>query len=194
MIVSILTALALVSIALTFERVYLRPQRNRLRQVEQSFVFHRLRDDLQNLALEGRLQTTSRLYQTLSNLLNMGLQNSTTLRASQIAALAKKSVRAEVPTDSDFVSYVKQYDHDVQRFVAICFYEFSKMLLINDPFFAFGRFVMNSCRFLVRRAWDPTHRLEPHPLLLSLFPQRAETYKTATTYRAIGDDLNAYAS
>jgi len=183
----------LVCIALTVERIYLRPRRKHLRYLEQTFVFHRLRDDLQYLALEGRLEVTSRLYTMLMNMLNMGLKNAATLRSSQIADLAKKTIPGPT-TDSEFISYVKMHDHEVQRFVAICFYEFAKMLLLNDPLFATGKFALSGLRFLVRKVWDPSHRLEPHPLWLTLFPQSAETYKVASKYREIGDVLNAYAS
>lgn len=194
---AIIVALTLVAIALTFERLYLRWQRKRLRVTEQSFTFHKLRDELQLLAVDGQIEVDSHLYGFLSVMLNLGIRNAGTLRASQVVQMAKTRTH-EFDDDSNdsLVRHVKMYNPQVQHFVGKCFYEFSRMLVLNDPLYSTWRFLSEGVKSFIRQTLA---RRQSYLMLLqsiyllpplqSLFPQQAAMIKTASEYRAIGDDL-----
>ena len=187
----LVVVLVLVAAALTVERIYFASTRGRrLRATEQSFVFHRLRDDLQALVVDNRLSTSSRIYSSLLTMLNLGIRNST-FRASEFVKITNAlAQRNPVLTSDDFVRHVKMHDHEVQRFVAICFHEFAKMLVLNDPVYSFWRTCTSIPGFWLQKALDRRRKLEIHPLLLGLFPHSAEKYEQAAKYRAVGDDLD----
>lgn len=195
MISSMIVALSVIAVALTFERLYLRSRKQKLRAAEQVFVFHRLRDELQLLVIEDKLNMSSRIYRSLLTMLNLGIRNGSSLRASELVRIVRS---VEQPKDSltsdDFVQHVKLHDQEVQRFVAVCYFEFAKMLLMNEPLYTAWRVSTSWIRFLVHKAWNPSFRLEVHPLLRSLFPESIEIYRTAAAYRNAGNTLRECAA
>jgi hypothetical protein len=183
-------ALSSVAVALTFERFYLRSQHRKLRIAEQTFTFHRLRDELQLLAVNKQIEVNSLLYDFLATMLNLGIKNASTLRASQVMQIAKRnSQQFSGSTNETLIDHVKMYNHEVKNFVGICFYEFSKMLMINDPLYSTWRVLSNGTKHMIKRALDPEGKLTMPPLIQAVFPESAENIKTAVEFRAIGNDL-----
>jgi len=121
-------------------------------------------------------------------MLNLGIRNAATFRASQLVKLVKKTAREHSESDSDrLVREVKMYDQEIQHLVGHCFYEFSRMLLINDPLYS-GWWIMSAgLKDTIKKAFKSGRNIPP--FLLRIFPGSAETVQTAKKYLEISDDL-----
>src|SRR5260221_14071749 len=86
---AIFAALFSVLIAISLGTLLLYKYERRLKLKGQSFRFHELRDKLQLLAIDGKIQKTSQLYEFLLFTINLAIKNAGLMKLSQLLGLSK---------------------------------------------------------------------------------------------------------
>lgn len=133
MMTSVLVAFVSAISLLAITSLILSKQRKNLRRVEQAFAFHRLRDELQQLAIEGQIPTESETFRVLMMLLNLSIKNAGVLKLRNVLKLVK-SVEGKIGESGQ-----ERFRHDlatrplaVQSLAAKCFFSLAQMLCCND--------------------------------------------------------------
>ena len=106
----------------------------KLKAKEQAFRFHALRDELQLLAVEGYISTSSVSYVVLVRMLNVAIRNPGLMRLRDVlrmATIARNTVERK-RTFEEFQEDLQHHDPKVQQLASNCFLAFMTMLISND--------------------------------------------------------------
>ena len=105
-----------------------------LKAKEQCFRFHDLRDRLQMLAVEHKVEPTSRVHDFLLYVINIAIRNAGVIKLSQILNISQ-TVKKEAAGGSEFEQLqaeIRSYPKDVQALASQVFSSFAWMLVAND--------------------------------------------------------------
>ena len=186
-----LVALACLAIAVLIQRLALERRARRLKATEQAFRFHAIRDQLQELALEGAVHQHDQVYRFVMFTANLAICNAGVMKLRDILAIAQ-TVDSEISEQTHtFFRDVKRQPEQMQRLVGATFETLAQMLVAND-------FLMRAglrTAVLASRAWTIAR-----PVLLAvtravdwlaryLAPTRAKAVWYARRYNDLGDRL-----
>lgn len=119
--------------ALTFQRIILRPAARRLKAREQAYRFHALRDELQSLALDGKIDRKSVTYAFLMTAVNTAIKNAGLARLRELNQAVQ---RMEIDIPKERIVYLmedaQKHDKSVRELGARIFIGFALMLISND--------------------------------------------------------------
>lgn len=125
-------------IATSMGSIVLHKYNRALRARSQCFKFHELRDRLQILAVEGKIEIGASTYKFLQFTLNLCIRNAGTMKLSALLKLSKIIHRKmRVQPSHDVFSDLRTESEEVQELTADVFHELSCMLIVNDGFTMF---------------------------------------------------------
>jgi hypothetical protein len=158
----------------------------KLKAKEQAFRFHALRDQLQLLAVEGRISTTSVGYEGLMRMLNIAIRNPGLMKLGDMLRTAEsaKDTIGGTPTFEEFQEDIQHHGPEIQQLASSCFLAYVLMLISNDS--------------LVRMAfwlasWTVVRPVFRHlrKLLTQLVPTHTEAVDLARWYSSAGGKFAA---
>src|SRR5262249_45306240 len=120
------------ALALATQYLFLRSYRIWLRSRTQSYQFHALRDRLQLLAVERKIDQRSPAYNFLIYALNLSIRNAGKLKLRQVVALARCVDKRGARRREVLVKDIMQQDDEVKQIAAETFTAFGLMLVKND--------------------------------------------------------------
>jgi hypothetical protein len=184
--IGLLVAFATLSVGLTLGRLLLHRREQLIRTHKQCFKFHELRDRLQLLAVEHKIELQSPPYSFLEYTINLSIRNAGVMKLSQLLA-ASYAMDSKIHDSRNVFEEFKTQSIEAQRLFADVFEEFSKMLISNDGTTVFLALIVE---------WT-AHRLGGAALLLarkirSVLPsERWKVVREARKYHRFGSALNA---
>jgi hypothetical protein len=132
MIISLIVALISLAVALLVLRLILQPRANRLRAAQQAFRFHAIRDEVQLLAVQGKVDQSDPCYQFVMQTANLCIRNAGVMKLRDTLAIAQ-TVTEEMRCQAlAFLKHVRGQPEPMQRVVGETFSALSDMLLAND--------------------------------------------------------------
>lgn len=183
---SILVALTATLIGLSIEFAVLRKRKSQLRRKGHTYRFHELRDRLQLLNLQGKLENTSISYKFLMSSINLAIKNAGTMRLSdvlQISRAVKKE--AECITIKQIAEDSRRQSAEAATVLADFFQALTAMLISNDS--------ITSIMFTVTRLLAALLNQAAFGAVVSvgkaLAPEQAEAVDEAREYQRWGNVL-----
>jgi hypothetical protein len=134
MTIGLWVAIVTLLLALASESIVFWRRRTLLRTKEQRFRFHDLRDRLQLLVIEHKLEPGTRLHHFLLATINLAIRNAGVLKLREIIALSR-SVKKEARGENTFVTLqaeIVRQPKEVQALSAEVFNSLAAMLIVND--------------------------------------------------------------
>ncbi len=120
-------------VAMAIQRAFLAGRSRTLRAKEQAYRFHALRDELQLMAAEGRVETTSLTYNFLMQSLNLGTRNAGLMKLREILELSEKVRRTVEETHFEAIySDIQKHESSVRDLAGRIFFMFANILIAND--------------------------------------------------------------
>lgn len=178
-IVAVVAAL----LAALIQGVVFRKYERHARTKEQCFRFHELRDTLQALALERKIDTCSRSYQMLFGIINFAIQNAGAAKLSDMLTISRTMKRnMESNAFQELRDSLKSYPPEVQSLASGVFTTFAQMLVANDDITYWLFMVLERLTAVINLT--ALYSLKYAMRLLS--PKRAEVVHEATRYRRLG--------
>src|SRR5260370_11076864 len=114
-------------------RVMLHKYIGPLKAREQCFKFHELRDRLQVIAVEGKIEIGSETYQLLLFIINLSIRNAGVMKLSEILKAAKAiEKRVNASTSERVFADIRSHNQEVQHLSAVVFDALPRMLISND--------------------------------------------------------------
>lgn len=120
-------------------RILLERKSSSLRAKEQAYRFHAMRDELQLLAAERKIDTSSESYGFLISVLNFSIRNAGVVKLREIIEVSER-VRRET-SGSEFngiMEDLRRHGPQVQRLAQEFFETFAWMLISNDRLVKYG--------------------------------------------------------
>jgi hypothetical protein len=119
--------------AMLTETVVFWKRREFLKTKEQCFKFHDLRDRLQVLTIEHKIETHSKLHDFLLSMINIAIRNAGVIKLSELVDISQ-SVKKEADdsTFSTIQTEIGSHPDDVQTLASEVFDNFAWMLVAND--------------------------------------------------------------
>lgn len=135
----VILGLASLAVWIGIGRVMLERRSSSLRAKEQAYKFHSIRDELQLLAAEKRIDVSSRSYEFLIYVLNFSIRNAGVVKIREIIALSEK-IRKDTSGNqfSNIMDEIKKSDVQVQKLAQEFFQTFAWMLISNDRLVRYG--------------------------------------------------------
>jgi hypothetical protein len=181
---AILIALISLLVAISLGTLLLYKQERPLKARAQAFKFHELRDKLQLLAIEGKIDKTSRAYEFLQFTINLAIKNAGVMRLTELLGLTKAiNRRMNTPTATEVISEIRRHDQQVQQLSAEVFASISEMLISND------RIIYLLAKALELSAKDTAPRIFKNTARIFM-PAHSEALHAALNYRNWGNSLN----
>lgn len=138
MIDAFVFGLVVAIVPLSILALTLRKHARELKARKQAFMFHALRDDLQDLVLNGIVQQDGVAYRFLYMTVNLGIANAGTLRLRDILRIAQQ-VDTKVQEQSQKLwRDIRTQDEQVQSLVAETFSTLTQILIANDILVSLG--------------------------------------------------------
>jgi len=126
--IAILTTL----LAMLMETIVFHKRRRMLKEKEQCFRFHDLRDRLQLLAIEHKIDPHSKLHDFLLSMINIAIRNAGLIKLSALLDVSR-IVKKEAGSGNDSLQAdIGAHAKDVQALASEVFASFSWMLVVND--------------------------------------------------------------
>lgn len=184
---SIVIALISTAVAIFFGMAILYKYQRRIATNEQSFRFHELRDKLQLLAIDQKIDRKSPVYEFLLFTINLAIKNAGTMKLSQLLRLSDAiGKRMNANAAHQMIADIQRQDQEVQQLSADVFESLSHMLISNDQFMFFLAKAMeistNRLKGAARNAIKGAARI--------IMPDHTEAVRAALNYRQLGDTLN----
>jgi hypothetical protein len=174
-------ALSILAAGFTLMSLTLQHRVPMLRAKEQAFRFHALRDQLQLLAVEGRISTTSVGYKGLLRMLNIAIRNAGLMKLGEMLRTAEsaKDTIDNKPTFEKFEEDIQRHDAAIQQLASDCFSAYVYMLISNDSLVRVAFMLAN---------WTVVKPVFRHlrRLLTQLVPTHTEAVDLARWYSSIG--------
>lgn len=183
---AILVALFSAFLAMTMGTLILRKHARPAKYREQSFRFHDLRDRLQVLAVEGKIDRGSSAYDFLEFTINLAIRNAGVMKLSEVLRLSKtiESRMAVKKTEDVFASFRRQ-DEQVQNLAADVFNSLGVMLISNDDL----TYVLAKVVELGANKVKGLARLAVKKIASVVFPERSAALSEAKKFRHWGSAL-----
>jgi hypothetical protein len=125
--------LSWVCVVLVIERAMLYGRAHASGGREYSYRFHALRDELQIMAVQERLETTSLTYDFLMQSLNLALRNAGTMKLREMLTLAQRvKENVEAAQFDQLRADIERHDVQVRELTGRIFYTFAEILIAND--------------------------------------------------------------
>ena len=121
-------------LAILMETLVFWTRRTRLKTRDQCFRFHDLRDRLQVLAVEHKIEPSSMLHHFLLSMINVAIRNAGVIKLSQLLNISR-SVKEEAADGNGFATMqeeIRAYPKEVQVLASEVFSSFALMLVAND--------------------------------------------------------------
>lgn len=120
-------------LAILIETLVFRKRRRMLKEKEQCFRFHDLRDRLQLLAIEHQIDPNSKLHHFLLSMINIAIRNAGVIKLSALLAVSRTVKNEAGSGDYDSLQAdIRSHTKDVQALASEVFASFSGMLVVND--------------------------------------------------------------
>lgn len=133
MILSVFVGLVAISLVITMERAILSGWDDKMRSAEYCYRFHRLRDELQMMAIQGKLETSSLTYNFLMQSLNLAIRNAGTMKLRDILGIANKVKEHVEATHFDAICEdIAKHGTPVSDLAGHVFSTISEILIAND--------------------------------------------------------------
>jgi hypothetical protein len=185
MILSVLVGLVVISLVVTVERAILSGWDDKLRAAEYCYRFHRLRDELQMMVIQRKLETSSLTYNFLMQSLNFAIRNAGTMKLREILEIANKvKERVEAAHFDAICEDIAKHDTHVSDLAGHVFSTISEILIANDRLVCIGvavyRTIKKSMSFIspILRAVNSIVT----PLFRVLTPMRVDAIDSARQY------------
>ena len=181
---ALLVALISMLIAISLGTLVLYKHERPLKARGQSFEFHELRDRLQLLAIEGKIDRTSQIYEFLQFIINLAIKNAGVMSLTELLSLTKTiNRRMNTPAADKILAEIRRHDQEVQQLAAEVFASLSKMLISNDRIiYLLAKAVELSAKNTAPGIFKNTAR--------TFMPERSEALHAALNYRNWGNSLN----
>lgn len=184
----ILIGLTVTAIGLLIELLVLDARNPKLRATEQAYKFHELRDRLQILMVEGKIDARSVAHQFLILSLNLAIKNAGVMSLTQILKLSRAVKRnADEVTFQHIIEDVHRQGVQVQKLYDEFFQALVVMLISNDRLtklmFALAKFGAKAVNRAVIRVIASVGK--------SLFPKHTEAVSEARQYQRWGRRVHA---
>jgi hypothetical protein len=119
-------------LAMLVETMVFWRRRAALKAKEQSFSFHDLRDRLQLLSIERKIDQHSQPYRFLMAMINIAIRNAGVIKMSEILEMSRKVKNADGKEFEKLQAEISAYPNDVQALASEVFGRFAWMLVVND--------------------------------------------------------------
>lgn len=128
-----LFGLACICAAVATWGILLRPRARKIAAADQAFRLHSLRDELQILVAEGRLEPSSPTHDFLMTMLNFAIRNAGSVKLREVLQIAR-NVKDHIGKTQfeDLLADVERHDGAVQELFQRFFLTFGNMLVSND--------------------------------------------------------------
>jgi hypothetical protein len=185
---TIIVALFAGFVATTMGVLSLRKFSRPLKVRAQTFKFHELRDRLQLLAVDGKIEQASATYDFLQFTLNLALKNAGVMKLSEMLKLSRIIDRKMKVTEFyDVLSELRRKDEEVQKLAADMFNALGYMLISNDDFtFIIAMVIELAAKQLKGAAFEVTKKM-----VHLLPPERSQAVQEARKYKRFGDLLDS---
>jgi hypothetical protein len=184
---AIFVALVSTLVAFLLGRLVLYKYVRSLNIKDQSFRFHELRDRLQLLAIDGKIEKTSRTYEFLQFTINLSIKNAGSMKLSELLNLAKAiNVKMNVPRTDEIFADIRRHDQEVQQLSADMFASLARMLISNDHLIFLLAKIMEFSTDIVKGV----ARKAVKNMLRALMPEHSEAVRAVLNYRDWGNSLN----
>lgn len=179
--------LSIFSIGLLLEILILCHRVPALKAKEQAFRFHELRDDLQLLAIEGKISISSPVYADLMRMLNVAIRNPGIMKLREIVWMAV-TVRDQIKARgvANLQEQLLRENPEVQAFASRCFLAYSQMLISNDLLVRTAFSIANLSIAPIKAVVGPIYRF-----MKRVAPTHAQAMKQANWYSKTGRQLAA---
>lgn len=147
---SIVVALASLALVVAMQRLALRSRARTLKLREQAFRFHAIRDQLQDLAIEGVIKQGAPTYEFLMFAANVAIKNAGILRLRDVLRVARTVDERVQQKRVAIWRDMKRHPEPVQRLFADTFGSMAAMLIANDWIVRAGVWAA----FCAAQAWD----------------------------------------
>lgn len=107
-------------------------RRQGLNAKEQCFRFHDLRDRLQLLSIEHKIEQNSPAYRFLLTMINVAIRNAGVIKLSEVLDMSQKVKNADGKEFEKLQGEIGSYSKDVQELASEVFGKFAWMLVVND--------------------------------------------------------------
>lgn len=133
MMESFIAGLASLVLGIWIERALLANLAAKLRVKEQAFQFHALRDELQLLVAEGRIDPSSDVYEFLMQMTNFCIRNAGVLKLREVLEIAER-VKSKIANNEfkRIIEDIQKQDVQVQQLAQKFFFAVANMLISND--------------------------------------------------------------
>ena len=181
---AIFVALASMLIGVSLGTLVLYKYARRVNMKEQAFKFHELRDGLQMLAIDGKIEKESKLYEFLLFTINLSIKNAGLMKLSELLSLSKAidSRMSATPVEQIFAD-IRRHDQEVQQLSADVFDSLAQMLISNDHLI----FLLAK---ISTRIVDGASRNVIKSVARTVLPGHSEALRAALNYRNWGNSLN----
>jgi hypothetical protein len=119
-------------LAILIETLVFWKRRRMLKEKEQCFRFHDLRDRLQLLALEHQIDPNSKLHNFLLSMINIAIRNAGVIKLSALLDVSRIVKNEAGSGDDSLQADIRSHTKDVQALASEVFASFSWMLVVND--------------------------------------------------------------
>lgn len=165
---------------LTIQYLFLRKYKRWLQSREQAYSFHALRDRLQLLAIERKIEQNSIAYRFLLFGLNLSIKNAGRMRLSHALAVARLvDKRSTEMRNQSLMDDIKRQGDEVIALSADTFAAFALMLIRNDNVLFI---IYSGFKFLIRAYTHPYPATVRNIGRTLLGKPRAEALREARKY------------
>lgn len=186
MITGLWIAIIACLLVVLIQTLVLEKHRGLLRTREQCFGFHELRDRLQLLAVDKKIDVRSQSYQFLWNSINISIRNAGVMKLSEllrISQLLKREVESN--TFKEVQEELRSHPAEVQALASEIFTSFAHMLVVNDDL---TYWLFKGLGVLTRIANEAVVKCVK-VIAKKLAPRRVEVVREANIYDRIGQRL-----
>jgi hypothetical protein len=192
----LLVAIVAALLAALIQAAILERRKGLLRAKEQCFKFHELRDKLQILAVDGKINRNSAVYDFLLHTINLSIRNAGFMKLGELLQMSS-ALKKEVESQAfvSVASEMRSATPEVQLVASEVFDTFAKMLVANDDFtywiFAALEVTTKVANSAPARGFLSVNRMVFKSIVQALSPRRAEVVREARGYQRLGRRIAA---